>query len=463
MRPFVKRIHFVGIGGVGMSGIAHVLLNLGYGVSGSDLKPTEITRRLKEAGAKIFRGHRASHMRGADVVVTSSAVSASNPEVSAARAKGIPVIARVAMLAELARLKKTVTVSGTHGKTTTTAMTGIALSAAGADPTMIVGGQVANFGANAKLGTGDILVAEADESDGSFLKLNPLVAVVTNIDSDHLDFYGSFAALKKAFLRHIDSIPFYGAAVLCSDDPVVRELIKKCARPAITYGLEAGAFWRGKIAAQGMGRGGKWRTRVAVYRNEKKAGFLDLGVAGRHNAQNALAALAVADYFGFDIKKVFKGLAEYEGVGRRLDLLGEAQGAVFIDDYGHHPTEIETALEAIRAMYPKRRLVVIFQPHRFSRTKALYKNFGKSLRGADAAYVMDIYAAGEKPVRGVNSKLIVDAGRKSGANAQRFSRTVDVVREIRKNDVVVTLGAGDVWKTGLDLMRRLKRNRLASL
>jgi UDP-N-acetylmuramate--alanine ligase len=462
MKPFVKRIHFIGIGGVGMSGIAQVLLNLGYEVSGSDLKPTELTRRLAASGAKVFIGHRTSHIRGADVVVTSTAVSRLNPEVKAARSKGIPVIARVDMLAELARLKKAVTVSGTHGKTTTTAMTAVALLAAGADPTMIVGGQVANLKTNAKLGLGDILVAEADESDGSFLKLNPLVAVVTNIDSDHLDYYGSFSALKDAFVEHIHSLPFYGAAILCSDDETVRSLLPKIERSVLTYGLDSGAQWQGKILSEKPRRDGRWRTRVAVFHKKKRMGILELKVAGRHNAQNAMAAVAVAAYFGFDLKKVFKGLAAYEGVGRRLDRLGEARGTVFIDDYGHHPTEIRTVLEAVRTMYPKRRLVTVFQPHRYSRTKALQKDFGKALLKADKAYVMDIYPAGEKPMRGVSSKLIVASACKAGAAAELFSRTVDVVREIRPNDVVVTLGAGDVWKTGLDLLRRLQRATLSS-
>lgn len=462
MKPFVRRVHFVGIGGVGMSGIARVLLNLGYGVSGSDLKATELTRRLAEHGARISRGHRASNIAGADVVVVSSAVAKDNPETKAAAKAGVPVVARVDMLAELARLKSTVTVSGTHGKTTTTAMTATALEHAGKDPTMIVGGQVANFGTNAKLGLGDILVAEADESDGSFLKLSPLVAVVTNIDSDHVEHYGSFARLKEAFLRHIASLPFYGAAVLCADDPVLRGLLKKVKRPVITYGFSKDAQWRGKILSAKASASGGWKTRLAVYRKGRRAGILELKVAGRHNAQNALAAAAAATFLGCDLKTVLKGLAEYEGVGRRLERLGEAGGAVFIDDYGHHPTEMAAVLEALRGMYPKRRLVTVFQPHRFSRTQALYREFGKALALFDASYVMEIYAAGEKKIPGVSSRLILDAAKKAGAEVQPFSRAVDVVRDIRPGDVVATLGAGDVWKTGLDLLRRLSRATLAS-
>ncbi|MFH2203733.1 MAG: UDP-N-acetylmuramate--L-alanine ligase [Elusimicrobiota bacterium] len=458
----VRRIHFVGIGGIGMSGIAQVLLNLGYQVAGSDLKPTELTRRLAAGGARIFTGHRAGNIRGAEVVVVSSAVARSNPEVRAARAGGIPVIPRAEMLAELARLKKTVTVSGTHGKTTTTAMTAVALAAAGADPTMIVGGQLANIGSNARLGMGELLVAEADESDGSFLRLRPLVTVVTNIDSDHLDHYGSFGALKKAFLTHIHSVPFDGVAVLCLDDPVVRALLAQVDRPVVTYGLRQGADWRGRILPDKRSR--NWGMRVALYRKGRKAGTLTLKVPGRHNAQNALAAVAVCSWLGMDLKKTLRGLASYDGVGRRLDRLGEAAGVTFIDDYGHHPTELRTVLETVRSRMTRRqRLVAIFQPHRYSRTKALHRSFGPALALADKAYVMEIYAAGEKPLRGVTSRLILEAARRSGADAHAYTRVVDLVRELKPGDVVVTLGAGDVWKTGLDLLRRLDRRTLASI
>ncbi len=463
MMDFVRRIHFVGIGGVGMSGIAQVLLNLGYKVSGSDLKLTEVTRRLAAAGAKISKGHKAGHIRKAEVVVTSTAVSMANPEVRAARAKGIPVIPRVEMLAELARLKKTVTVSGTHGKTTTTAMTAMALRGAGADPTMIVGGQITNLGTNARLGMGDILVAEADESDGSFLKLKPLVAIVTNIDSDHLDYYGSYANLQAAFLTHIQSLPFYGAAVLCADDPGVAEILPLIERETvITYGLRSG-LWRGKILSSGARRAGAWRTRVEVRRGRNKIGVLDLKVAGRHNALNALAAIAAADFLGMDMKKAFRGLSEFEGVGRRMESLGFANGVTFIDDYGHHPTEIEAVLETVKGMFPGRRIVPVFQPHRYSRTKALYKEFGGAFKRAGRVYVMDIYPAGEKPIRGVRASLIVDAARRAGVRAEAFTRSVDLMLELKRGDVVVTLGAGDVWKTGLDLLRRLKRRTLAAL
>jgi UDP-N-acetylmuramate--alanine ligase len=446
MQDFVKRVHFVGIGGVGMSGIAQVLLNLGFKVSGSDLKMTELTRRLKAAGARVAVGHAAKNIRGAQVVVVSSAVGAHNPECVAARKAGIPVVQRAEMLAELARQKKTVTVSGTHGKTTTTAMSAIALEAVGADPTMVVGGQVAQIGSNARLGLGPYLVCEADESDGSFLRLPALVTVVTNIDSDHLDYYGGLPQLRQAFLSHIQSLPFYGTAVLCVDDPEVRKLLPKVTRPQATYGFRREAHWRGKRLADG---------RLAVYRGSRKIGTLRLALPGRHNALNALAAIAVCGALGFSVKNALKALATFRGVGRRMESLGAAGGVEFYDDYGHHPTEVRATLQALRELFPKRRLHVFFQPHRYSRTKALHREFGPALKGADRLYVLPVYAAGEKQPRGVDAGLIVRAAKRSGIAAQEFTRVVDIVRELRKGDVVLTLGAGDVWKTGVDLKRRL--------
>lgn len=453
----IKKIHFVGIGGIGMSGIAQVLLNLGYRVTGSDLKPTELTRRLVRAGAKVFRGHRGTNIRGADVVVTSTAVPSSNPELRAAKRAGIPVVPRVEMLAEIARLKKTVTVSGTHGKTTTSAMTAMALQAAGVDPTLVVGGQITNLKTNARLGLGDYLVAEADESDGSFLRLSPLVAVVTNIDTDHLDYYGSFAKLKAAFRRHLESLPFYGTAVLCSDDPVLRAMSRRLDRPVIRYGLKSGADWRGKIISR------RPPVKVVIFRRGRRFGVLRLRLAGRHNVQNALAALAVCEALNLDLKKALKGLEEFRGVGRRMDPLGEASGISFIDDYGHHPTEVRATLEAVRDLYPKRRIVALFQPHRFSRTKTLHRQFGPALKGADVLHVLDIYPAGERPSRGVTSALVVRAAKRAGVDAHPFTRAVDLIRELRPGDVVLTLGAGDVWKTGIDLLRRLRARTLSIL
>ncbi|OGR86345.1 MAG: UDP-N-acetylmuramate--L-alanine ligase [Elusimicrobia bacterium RIFCSPHIGHO2_02_FULL_57_9] len=453
MRSFVKRIHFVGIGGVGMSGIAEVLHNLGYRVSGSDLKSSEIIRRLAAMGVRIFMGHAAEHARGADVLVLSSAVSAVNPEIAYARRCGVPVILRAQMLAELGRLKKTVTVAGSHGKTTTTSMAAMALKAAGAEPTMIIGGQLKNIRSNVKLGLGDYLVAEADESDGSFLHLAPLVAVVTNIDNDHLDYHKSLDNLKKSFLSHLLRLPFYGAAVLCADDRNLAGLMRRVTRPVITYGIRNKADWQAKNIK--MEKNG---TRFDVFYRGHRTGVLRLSTPGRHNVLNALGALAAGRFLGFDLAKLMKGLSDFRGVGRRLDRLGSAGGIEFIDDYGHHPTEITATLEAVASLWKGKRTIAIFQPHRFSRTKLLAKDFGPAFKQADFVYVMDIYAAGEKPMAGVSSKLILDSLRKCRVPCASLSGALEAARHIRRGDVVLTLGAGDVWKIGEDLLRRVRSN-----
>jgi len=449
MRSFVKTIHFVGIGGVGMSGIAEVLNNLGYHVSGSDTKSTEITRRLQASGARVHEGHDAAYAKGAQVVVVSSAVAADNPELVYARKKGIPVVLRAQMLAELGRMKKTVTVAGSHGKTTTTSMVAMALRAAGADPTMIIGGQLKNIGSNAKLGIGEYLVAEADESDGSFLFLTPLVGVVTNIDDDHLDHYKTMDALKDAFVTHLARLPFYGAAILCADDAVLMSLRPRVTRPVVTYGLDHDADWR----ARGV-RMTKDGSTCEVLHKGKRALTLRLNVPGRHNVSNAIGALAAGHFLGFDLKRLSRGLSEFRGVGRRLDRLGSAGGVEFVDDYGHHPTEVRVTLSAVAGLWKAGRLIVVFQPHRFSRTKSLAKDFGPAFKGADFVWVTDIYPAGEKPVRGVTSKLILDSLSKSGVKAAAFPGTLELAKQLRPSDVVLTLGAGDVWKVGEDLLRR---------
>jgi UDP-N-acetylmuramate--alanine ligase len=448
MRSFVSRVHFVGIGGVGMSGIAEVLGNLGYAVSGSDSKPSEITRRLQAQGVRVFAGHAARHARGAQVVVVSSAVAADNPEVLEARRLGVPVVLRAQMLAELGRMKKTITVAGSHGKTTTTSMVAMALRAAGADPTMIIGGRLKNIGTNAKLGIGEYLVAEADESDGSFLFLSPLVAVVTNVDDDHMDHYGTVAKLKDAFAAHLDRLPFYGAAVLCADDAALMTVRARVARPVITFGFAAGADWR----ARGL-KLGKDGSSCEVFRRGRCALTLRLRVPGKHNVSNALGALAAGSFLGFDLKKLARGLSEFSGVGRRLDRLGSAAGVDFVDDYGHHPTEIRATLAAMK-LWKAGRVIVVFQPHRYSRTKLLAKQFGPALKAADSAYVMDVYPAGEKPLPGVTSKLIVDAARRAGVDCAAFPGALELARQLKPGDVVLTLGAGDVWKVGVDLLRR---------
>jgi UDP-N-acetylmuramate--alanine ligase len=449
MGAFVRRVHFVGVGGVGMSGIAEVLSNLGYEVTGSDAKPSEITRRLQARGVRVFAGHAAAHARGAQVVVVSSAVAAGNPEVAEARRLGVPVVLRAQMLAELGRMKKTVTIAGSHGKTTTTSMVAMALRAAGADPTMIIGGRLKNIRANAQLGVGEYLVAEADESDGSFLFLNPLVAVVTNVDDDHMDHYGTIARLKDAFVAHLERLPFYGAAVLCADDAALMSVRARVARPVVTFGFAAGADWR----ARGL-KLGKDGSSCEVLHRGRKALTLRLRVPGKHNVSNALGALAAGHFLGFDLKKLARGLSEFSGVGRRLDRLGTAGGVEFVDDYGHHPTEVRTTLAAVAGLWKAGRVIVIFQPHRFTRTRQLSRQFGPALKAADQAYVMDIYPAGEKPIPGVTSRLIVDAARRAGVSCAPFPGALELARQLKPGDVVLTLGAGDVWKIGEDLLRR---------
>ncbi|MDD5657880.1 MAG: UDP-N-acetylmuramate--L-alanine ligase [Elusimicrobia bacterium] len=455
MRRFVRRVHFVGVGGVGMSGIAELLANLGYEVSGSDLKRSEITRRLEAAGVRVRQGHRAAHARGAQVVVLSSAVRPDNPEAAAARRAGVPVIARAEMLAELGRMKQTITVAGSHGKTTTTAMTAMALAAAGARPTMIVGGQVKNIGAGVRLGLGEHLVAEADESDGSFVQLSPLVAVVTNIDNDHLDFHKTMSHLIDSFRRHLARLPFYGAAVLCADDQRARALADGLRARVVTYGLAPRADWSARSLA--LSREG---SRYEAYFQGRRAARVRLAVPGRHNVVNSLAALAAGRFLGLPLAGLVRGLARFAGVGRRLDRLGRAGGVEFIDDYGHHPTEIRAAVGSVRALW-KGRLVVVFQPHRYSRTSLLRREFGPAFRGADLVYVMDIYPAGEAPRPGVSSALVLDSLRRAKVPGAAFSGPIDALRQLRPGDVVLTLGAGDVWKTGEDILRRL-RGELAS-
>jgi UDP-N-acetylmuramate--alanine ligase len=456
MRLFVRRIHFVGIGGVGMSGIAEVLRNLGYAVSGSDAKESEITRRLRKAGIKVFLGHAAAHARGAQVVVVSSAVAADNPEVAWARGAKVPVVLRAQMLAELGRMKMTVTVAGSHGKTTTTSMVSLALSAAGAEPTMIIGGQLKNIGGNARLGVGDYLVAEADESDGSFLYLSPLAAVVTNVDNDHLDHYKDMAALERAFVEHLRRLPFYGAAVLCADDARLKRLIPEVGRPVVTYGFSAGADYRAvKVSLS------KDLSSYQVAHKGRIVARVSLSVPGRHNVLNSLGAFAAGSFLGFDAKKLARGLSEFRGVGRRLDRLGRAGGVEFVDDYGHHPTEIATTLSAVARLWKAKRTVVVFQPHRYSRTQMLAAEFGPAFKEADFVFVTDIYAAGEKPIKGVSSQLILDAIKKAGVPCAPISGALDAARQLREGDVVLTLGAGDVWKLGEDLLRR-RRERLTS-
>ncbi len=447
----IQRIHFVGIGGSGMSGIAEVLINLGYKVSGSDLKETEVTQRLKTLGASIFIGHQAPHMEGAHVVVTSTAVDSDNPEVVAAKAKGIPVIPRIEMLAEIARLKYTIAIAGTHGKTTTTSMVAAVLQAGGLDPTVIVGGRLKHLNSGARMGQGDYLVAEADESDGSFLKLSPALAVITNIDNDHLDYYKTFDKICEAFVTYANHVPFYGCTIVCLDDPQVREQLPKMTRRIVTYGTDAAAKYRAKGITVDTGG-----TSFEVTEGDKSLGRIRLVVPGKHNVLNALAAVIIGQELGIAFTQIAQGLEGFEGVGRRLEMKGETHGITVIDDYGHHPTEVKATIAALRERYANRRLVVVFQPHRFTRTQSLFKEFAESFKDADQVYLMDIYPAGEKSIKGVSSELILKPLQKNHRAAHALAPTVtpEQFREkLASGDVVLTLGAGDVWKWGEQLLQ----------
>ncbi len=452
-----KQIHFVGIGGIGMSGIAELLLNLGYQVSGSDLNDTAITKRLKELGGKIYQGHASGSIEGADVVVTSTAVTPDNPEVVAAREAGIPVIRRAEMLAELMRLKKFgIGVAGSHGKTSTTSFIGDILAEAGLDPTVVIGGKVNSLGTNAKLGEGEFLVAEADESDGSFLHLSPVVEVITNIDLEHLDYYSGIEEIKDVFLEFINKIPFYGAVVLCLDDTNIAALLPKIEKRVITYGLTAQAdINTRKVKKKGFG------VTFDVYNGQTVLGEVSLNFPGMHNVYNALAAVAVGLELEVDFAVISRALSNFAGVQRRLQIKGEEQGVTVIDDYGHHPTEIKATLSALRDAWPNRRLVVMFQPHRYTRTKALFTEFTTAFHDADVLLLTEIYPASEEPIAGVSSAKLIDAIKAHGQREVYLAESVAALPDtvwphLEENDVVVSLGAGNVYQASeqlLDLLR----------
>ncbi|HAF96414.1 MAG TPA: UDP-N-acetylmuramate--L-alanine ligase [Elusimicrobia bacterium] len=448
----IKKVHFIGIGGIGMSGIARLMLAAGFKVTGSDLNDSEITRGLKSEGACVFLGHKAANLGDCDIVVVSSAIRPDNPELKRACAVGVKVVPRARMLSKIAELKKTVAVSGTHGKTTTTSMTAAALHAAGADATAVVGGIFKNAGSNIRLGKSEYFVIEADESDGSFLHFSPLVACITNIDSDHLDHYGSMENLKNAFLSFARKPPFYGTAVLCADDANVLELAGALAGPFLTYGLKNRSDWTAKDARPLPGGGTAY---TAVFRGVEK-GRVRLGAWGRHNLLNSLCALAAGSYLGFDFKKLSEGIAGFKGVKRRLERLGAASGVEFFDDYGHHPTEIKAALDAAAEVFRGRRLVVLFQPHRYSRTRLLFRQFPQAFASAGKVYVKDIYPAGEKPIAGVTSRLVLDGIKKAGIAVSEFPGALELSKELRTGDVLITVGAGDVWKTGAEVKMLLQ-------
>jgi len=448
-------MHFIGIGGAGMSGIAEILMNLGYEVSGSDLKESETTKRLASLGAKIFIGHFPSNISDYHVVITSTAVNMnSNPEVIEARNRKIPVIHRSEMLAELVRLKYGIGFAGTHGKTTTSSMMAHLMWSCERNPTSIIGGKVLNFGSHARAGEGEYLVFEADESDGSFLKLLPTITVVTNIDADHLDHYKYFEGLKDAFLQYINNIPFYGYSVLCIDDPVIAEILPRVERPYFTYGFSEKADFR----AQNLHLDGV--TTFDCYFRGTLLGKIELSVLGRHNVLNSLSVIAVARELEIPFDCIQKGLKDFVGVGRRLELIGEAKGITIMDDYGHHPTEIRATLDALRAK--GRRVVVVFQPHRYSRTQLLHDDFGKAFGAADELYLTEIYPAGEAPIDGVSSALIRDAVlRNEDREVTIISRFEDipgtVIPRLKSGDILLTLGAGDITKAGPMILSELKK------
>jgi UDP-N-acetylmuramate--alanine ligase len=448
-----RRIHFVGIGGIGMSGIAELLANLEFEVSGSDLKRSEATKRLEDKfGVRVYEGHSAEHVGDAEVVVFSSAVRPSNPEIVEASRRGIPVIPRAEMLAELMRLRFSIAVAGSHGKTTTTSMIAVVLERAGVDPTAVIGGRLSAFGSNARLGRGEYLVTEADESDRSFLLLWPTIAVLTNIDHEHMESYGSFADLQQAFVEFANKVPFYGSVIACADEAELAAVLPRVNRRVITYGLNEA---RGENPPHVHGVDveiGAFGGRCVVYRgtgeHRERIGELHLSIPGRHNLQNALAAVAVADRLGIEFGDVASALLDFRGAERRFERHREAGGVLVVDDYGHHPTEIAAVLAAARASLG-RRLVVAFQPHRYTRTHRLMAAFGPALREADEIVLTDIYAAGEEAIPGVTIDVLADAVRTGSGRPVHVAKNLeDVIPEIlkitRPGDAVITLGAGSI-------------------
>lgn len=458
-----ERVHFVGIGGVGMSGIAEVLKNLGYGVDGSDLRESETTNRLRELGINISIGHNEENIKNTDVVVISSAVAPDNPEVLAARKMSIPVIPRAEMLAELARLKYGVLVAGAHGKTTTTSLVASILGDCNLDPTVVIGGKLKGIGSNARLGEGEFLIAEADESDGSFLMLSPTIAVVTNIDREHLDFFKDIETIKDAFRSFINKVPFYGLAILCGDNEYIRNLLPDIRRRYITYGLGEDLDLMAKdVRTEGM------KSEFEAVLNGRSLGRFEMPLAGSHNVSNALAAIAVANELKVEIESIREALRNFSGVHRRFELKGAAAGIRVIDDYGHHPSEIMATLKAVKEVLKTGdagsdgRLVVIFQPHRYTRTRDLLGEFIDSFTDADKVILMDIYPAGEKPLPGVDSELlyrgISDTGKDIEYIKERNYITGYLDKELRANDILLTLGAGDVWKIGEEFLKYKEGN-----
>jgi UDP-N-acetylmuramate--alanine ligase len=452
MKHKIRRIHFVGIGGAGMSGIAEVLVNLGYQVSGSDLADSAVTRRLAGMGVRVATGHAAENVADADAIVTSTAVQHDNPEVRAARSRDIPIVPRAQMLAELMRLKQGIAIAGTHGKTTTTSLVASVLAEGGLDPTFVIGGRLNSAGANARLGTGEFLVAEADESDASFLLLNPVISVVTNIDADHMETYGhDFARLKQSFVDFLNRLPFYGVAVLCVDNPNVREILPFVSKQVVRYGLSPDA----QVRAENIRAENGQMIFDVVCSNGHMAGRqVTLNLPGMHNVLNALATIAVAHELGVDEDAIVRALAEFKGVGRRFQRYGEVEASgggsfTLIDDYGHHPVEMAATIAAARGAFPGRRLVLAFQPHRYSRTRDCFEDFVKVLGSVDALLMTEVYAAGEAPIVAADARTLARALRLAGKIEPVFVENVaDMAQSIREvardGDIVITMGAGSI-------------------
>lgn len=459
----IKRIHFIGIGGAGMSGIAEVLHNQGYDISGSDLRESTVTRRLEEMGIKVFIGHVESNVEGVDVVVNSTAVSIHNPELVGAREYRIPIVRRAEMLGELMRYRHGIAVAGTHGKTTTTSLLASVLAAGKLDPTFVIGGLLNSAGANAQLGGSRYLVAEADESDASFLHLQPMVAVVTNIDADHMETYdGDFSKVKKAFVEFLHNLPFYGLAVVCGDDPVVQEIIPEISRPVITYGFDEENDYRALDVVQE----GSKSTFRAERPDGKAALDVELNMPGHHNVLNALATIAVATDEGVSDEAILEGLANFQGVGRRFEVHGEYEvgegTAMLVDDYGHHPREVQATINAIRKGWPERRLVMVYQPHRYTRTRDLYEDFVDVLSQVDNLVLLEVYAAGEEPISGADSRHLCRSIRARGQVEPVFVEGIDgvpaVIHDVvEAGDIVLTQGAGSVGLLAIELSKRKLR------
>jgi UDP-N-acetylmuramate--alanine ligase len=451
-----QHIHFIGIGGIGMSGIAELLLNLGYRVSGSDLKKTDITQRLSSLGASVYYGHDKANIKDVDVVVISSAVRPDNPEITCAQAKSIPVIPRAEMLAELMRLKYGIAIAGAHGKTTTTSLIAAVLEHGGIDPTVVIGGKLNKTNTNAFLGAGDFLVAEADESDGSFLKLPPTIAVVTNIDREHLDYYRSLDAIKSTFREFLNKVPFYGLCIICLDDQNLQSIIPDIRKRVLTYGCASQADLQARdIQLEGF------VTRCRVYYHEKHLGRLTLRLSGIHNIRNALAAVAVGLELNLDFKTIRKALLDFKGIQRRFQLRAKRHGISWIDDYAHHPTEIKTTLRAAKSL-DAQRVVVLFQPHRYTRTRDLFQDFMTAFYDADVLIVTDIYAAGEPAIEGINARRFQEGLKEYGHKATVLMPDLRhaedyLAKFLRDGDCFVTMGAGNVWQAGENVMKRIAR------